>query len=204
MPAAQRLGWGIQTNSSDMPLWIARYSFPLWWELRPRLLKAADLIKIAALESAGAAAVAWMSWNGMRVDIDRWKAQAALQMERRGRSDAELNELIGKTINWASAKAQVLPVLRARGLEIEKTDEDTLTPYVTDPVVSKLLERREAAVLAQTYGEKWLRHIHPDTGRVHPEFLQCNSRAGRMIANHPNLQNIPRHQSIYRTFFRGG
>ena len=101
----------------------------------------------------------------MRVDIERWKAQAALQMERRGRSDAELNELIGKTINWASAKHQVLPVLRDRGLKIERTNEDTLTPYVTDPVVSKLLERREAAVLAQTYGEKWLRHIHPDTGR---------------------------------------
>jgi len=174
--------------------------FPLWWELRPRL-EAADLMRIAALESAGAAAVAWMSWNGMRVDIDRWKAQAALQMERRGRSDAELNELIGKTINWASAKHQVLPVLRDRGLKIERTNEDTLTPYVTDPVVSKLLERREAAVLAQSYGEKWLRHIHPDTGRVHPEFLQCGSRAGRMICNHPNIQNIPRYQAIYRTFF---
>jgi hypothetical protein len=68
--------------------------------------------------------------------------------------DVELNEMAGRTINWASAKAQVLPVLRARGLEIEKTDEDTLTPYVTDPVVSKLLERREAAVLAQTWGGK--------------------------------------------------
>jgi DNA polymerase-1 len=142
-----------------------------------------------------------MSWNGMRVDVDKWKAQAALQMERRGILDAELNALIGKTINWASPKAQVLPLLRDRGLRIENTKEDSLTPYVTDPVVATLLERREAAVLAQTYGERWLRHIHPDTGRVHPEFLQCGSRAGRMICNHPNIQNVPRHQAIYRTFF---
>jgi DNA polymerase-1 len=173
---------------------------PLWAEILPRLQRA-ELVKIAALEGNVAAGVAWMSWNGMKVDRQRWLAQADVQRVRRAALDVELNEMAGRTINWASAKAQVLPVLRARGLAIEKTDEDTLTPYVTDPVVSKLLERREAAVLAQTYGEKWLRHIHPDTGRVHPEFLQCNSRAGRMIANHPNLQNIPRHQSIYRTFF---
>ena len=46
--------------------------------------------------------------------------------------------------------------------------------------------------LISTYGERLLAQIHPETGRIHPDFLQLRTATGRFACNKPNLQNIPR------------
>ena len=56
-----------------------------------------------------------------------------------------------------------------------------------------LLEYREAEKRAGTYGLAWLeKAVHPMPGRVHADYLQLGSRAGRMSCTKPNVQNLPR------------
>jgi DNA polymerase I len=85
-------------------------------------------------------------------------------------------------------------------LPITATNRETLLAHITDEVVIKLFEYRRAANRAQTYGERWLKHSHPATGRVHADYGQLGSRAGRMSCDHPNLQNIPRDPTYRRLF----
>ena len=62
-----------------------------------------------------------------------------------------------------------------------------------------LLDYREAEKRAGTYGLAWLdKALHPVTGRIHADYLQLGSRAGRMSCTKPNIQNLPRTET-YRS-----
>ncbi|MDQ6771399.1 MAG: DNA polymerase [Candidatus Dormibacteraeota bacterium] len=104
-------------------------------------------------------------------------------------------------VNWDSSK-QVLEVLRERDLELTDTDEGTLAAHAErDPMIPTLLEYREAARRTTTYGSDFLALVHPVTGRIHPDWFQLGSEAGRMSCKKPNLQQIPR-ETAYRACFR--
>ena len=51
-----------------------------------------------------------------------------------------------------------------------------------------------------TYGKKMQRHIHPFTGRIHPDFLLAGTDTGRLASRNPNIQNFPR-DSEFRELF---
>ena len=42
-----------------------------------------------------------------------------------------------------------------------------------------------------SFGESILEKINPDTGRLHPDFMQLGADTGRFTCNNPNLQQIP-------------
>jgi DNA polymerase-1 len=127
---------------------------------------------------------------------------------------ATLDALIGQTsgngdgltltaepfVNWQSP-SQVLALLHSRGYSIEHTDSPTLLALANgDPLITHLLDYRDAAKRAGTYGETWLDdHLHPMTGRIHADYLQVGSTAGRMSCARPNIQNLPRSAA-----YRGG
>jgi DNA polymerase I-like protein with 3'-5' exonuclease and polymerase domains len=50
-----------------------------------------------------------------------------------------------------------------------------------------------------TFGRKWLKYVHPITGRVHTNFRQILN-SGRMASSSPNVQQIP--GGIYRDAFK--
>src|SRR5262249_34089704 len=77
---------------------------------------------------------------------------------------------------------QVLAVLQRRGHAITATDSETLAALAeVEPLSPVLLDYREAVKRAGTYGLGWLeKAVHPTTGRVHADYLQLGSRAGRM------------------------
>jgi DNA polymerase-1 len=61
-----------------------------------------------------------------------------------------------------------------------------------------LLDYREAVKRAGTYGEAWLdKALDRVTGRIHADYLQLGSQAGRMSCTRPNVQNLPR-SATYR------
>src|SRR5207253_9714536 len=95
--------------------------------------------------------------------------------------------------NWHSPQ-QVLDLLQDRGHTLTRTDLQTLTALAgADPLIQLLLDYREAEKRAGTYGLAWLdKAVHPLTGRVHADYLQLGSRAGRMSCTKPNIQNLPR------------
>ena len=107
---------------------------------------------------------------------------------------------ISNSINFASAKQvkRILEVLS--GVTLEDTNEKTLIQHKNIPEIAKLLEFREFAKKVSTYGENYLAHVNPQTGRIHCEILQVASDSGRMSAAKPNLLQVPR-EGRYRESF---
>jgi DNA polymerase I len=73
-----------------------------------------------------------------------------------------------------------------------KTDEATLSSLEgKHPIISNILQYREAAKLKSTYIDALPTHIQKKTGRIHTSFHQLMTATGRMASSDPNLQNIP-------------
>lgn len=51
-----------------------------------------------------------------------------------------------------------------------------------------------------TYGKKMQRHIHPLTGRMHPDFLLAGTDTGRLASRNPNIQTFPRDPEFRELF----
>ena len=58
------------------------------------------------------------------------------------------------------------------------------------PVVRQIMEYRQLAKLKSTYCDGLIKVID-DTGRIHSNFNQTETRTGRISSTEPNLQNIP-------------
>jgi DNA polymerase-1 len=76
--------------------------------------------------------------------------------------------------------------------KIKDTNEATLE-LIDHPVISAILDYREAAKQVSTYGtEFYAQHNNPQTGRIHSSFHQLGrTDSGRYASKEPNLQNIP-------------
>ncbi|MFT4551240.1 MAG: DNA polymerase-1 [Verrucomicrobiales bacterium] len=73
-----------------------------------------------------------------------------------------------------------------------KTDETVLQTLAPDhQIVADILDYREATKLKSTYVDALPASVHPQTGRVHTNYMQLVTATGRLASNHPNLQNIP-------------
>lgn len=73
-----------------------------------------------------------------------------------------------------------------------KTDEQTLASLEgKHPIITDILQWREASKLKSTYLDALPRFISPATGRVHTTFHQLAAATGRLASADPNIQNIP-------------
>ena len=211
----------LQTSAWDGPLSLEQLHYaardaaillPLAEALMTGV-QAAGLERTAQVEHACLPAVVWMEQAGVPVDTTRWLDLAHLHTHTTAKYEAELSAaltqagpgvhgLVAQAVNWRSP-TQVLEVLAARGHQVPNTAAETLAPLAdTDPLVALLLAYREAGIRARTFGDAWLsQHLHPLSGRVHADYFQLGSTAGRLSCGHPNMQNIPR-TSAYRRCFR--
>jgi DNA polymerase-1 len=176
-------------------------------QLTPVLQQAladAGLERVAAVEFACVLALAWLEMAGAPIDAQRWRDRAMLAEHQAQALEAELHALLHQSrngcsqlfpegINWRSTP-QVLKLLQHRGHAVPNTASETLGALVdADPVIRALLQWRESDKRARTYGLAWLKkHVHPVTGRVHADYHQLGSVAGRMSCTAPNFQNLPR------------
>jgi DNA polymerase I-like protein with 3'-5' exonuclease and polymerase domains len=166
-------------------------------------LVTAGLAQVAAIECQCVPALAWLEMAGLPLDAQRWRERAMRDDHQAQALDAQLCTLLAQSrngsghlfpeaTNWQSPQ-QVLDLLQHRGHPITSTDSETLTALAdADPLIPVLLDYREAEKRAGTYGTTWLDKPHPLTGRVHADYLQLGSRAGRMSCTKPNIQNLPR------------
>lgn len=169
----------------------------------------ADTLKLGRildLEMAALPYVAWMEYNGVGFDKDAWMlladeadgSQRAIQ-EDMDRVAAEIKGF-PIVVNWKSSK-QVLDLLSAAGVDLGDFQMDTLKAARTKhKLIPLLLEYKKHGKATSTYGENWLDFIHPTKGRVHANWQQLGTRAGRMSCTDPNLQNLPRDRR-YRACF---
>ena len=114
------------------------------------------------------------------------------------------------TINWKSPQ-QVIPLFEDLGLNLEVWDkkEKRLKKSVKEDVVKPQKDKSELIPIyltfskiekeLSTYGDSWVRAIHPITERIHPNFQQIGTDTARMssggnVSNTNeklNMQNLP-------------
>ena len=154
-------------------------------------------------------ALAAMELAGLPFDAACWQERAEADEHEATRLRAELTTLldasrtgsgwlIAEAMNWDS-QPQVLALLHTRGHRVASTEDETLaTLDETDPLIPLLRAYRVAQKTVNTHGGFWCNdYVHPQTGRIHADYLQLGSRAGRMSCTRPNVQGIPR-SAAYR------
>jgi DNA polymerase I-like protein with 3'-5' exonuclease and polymerase domains len=175
----------------------------------------AGLVETTLVEYGALPAIAWLEQTGAPLDGERWLRLAEAAEERRRACERELDEMEPPqqqtlalegleeipSSRWGSP-AQVLKLLEQRGVILPDTGFSTLREHQdADPLIPLLLRHREAAKLCGSFGREFLRFVHPATDRVHAEYFQTGSAAGRMACGRPNLQQVPR-AAAYRACFR--
>lgn len=106
-------------------------------------------------------------------------------------------------INWSSSK-QVITLFEELGLNCTVFDKKTkqkkksadikvIKPQKSkSPIVSPYIRYKKAAIVVNTFGNKFLGLINPVTGRIHANFNQLGTDTGRLSSTDPNLQNLPK------------
>lgn len=114
-------------------------------------------------------------------------------------------------INWTSSQ-QVIPLFEDLGLDLKVLDKKTkhykksVDIKVVEPQSSKsplipiYINFKKAAIIVNTFGQKFLGLINPVTGRIHANFNQLGTDTGRLSSTEPNLQNLP-HDAQTRACF---
>lgn len=175
-------------------------------------LKKLGLEKVFAAEMSCIPATVWLELSGIPIDLTGAKK---LEQEIKEKLEvARLNvltilkeagyrnlDLEGMAAVNLNSPIQLLKVLRAIGLDLASTDESTLSA-LKHPVGKALKEHRKHQKLLNTFLKKLPKHINPATGRIHANFNQYGTLAGRFSCSGPNLQQLPRDKNI-RALFKG-
>jgi DNA polymerase-1 len=84
-----------------------------------------------------------------------------------------------------------------------KSDDATLKKMGQYPFVRMLQDYRSYMVMYGTFGESFIKAVHPKTGRIHPLFHQIGTETGRpaTASDSPvNMLNIPRDKRMRNCF----
>lgn len=173
------------------------------------LLAADGLIKVASIEGAACWGFAEMERAGMPIDVAAWRGLIAEAERDRTAARKTLDQhfapavsfdLFGQsTINYDSEQ-EVLEALAKLGVKVASTRREALLSS-GHPAAVALVEYKEHQKIVSTYGESFLAHVHPRTGRLHSSFKALGAITGRAASSEPNLQNIPA-GSKFRACFR--
>ena len=120
-------------------------------------------------------------------------------MRGRGKERKEVVEFVPYN---PSSIQQTLVLLQSMGLDIDSTDEKTLTHYSDNPFVSDLLGYRKAKKQVSTYGLDFLENVEEDS-RIYTSMNIGLAVTGRDSSSSPNLQNVPSNADRRKCFSAG-
>jgi DNA polymerase-1 len=163
------------------------------FQRQAKLLAQAGLVEVALLEFGIIPAIAQVEVAGLLIDQDKL-ASMEQELERQlVVLEDQLDELVGVNgINFRSP-VQVKRLFAGLGINLESTGTEILTK-VQHPVARAIVEHRKLSKLLSSFVKKLPGHIHPQTGRIHPDFYQTGTEAGRFTCEKPNVQQIPKEQ----------
>jgi DNA polymerase-1 len=160
------------------------------------------LAAAALLEFAIAPAVADMELAGMLLDLGKLRILKKTLEARLAELQARLHELVGEKeptlfgdiskVNFNSP-AQVKEIFAKLGISLESTGIEVLSK-IDHPLARTLVEHRKASKLLSSFIKPLPDHISKHTGRIHPDFYQTGTEAGRFTCEKPNVQQIPKEQ----------
>jgi DNA polymerase I-like protein with 3'-5' exonuclease and polymerase domains len=165
---------------------------------------------VSRIEFGAVASIAEMELAGIKLDVVKWnelentvrrrRDEAALALEAQFPEPEGVLPLegLGPRLNLNSPR-QITEAFRSLGIELADTRVWTLLK-VDHPAARLLLEYRELQKKLGTYLETYPSFVHPKTGRIHANFLQCRVPTGRLACTSPNIQQIP-HEDEFRSCF---
>ena len=160
------------------------------------------------LECLAIGAFGDMEYNGILLDKEKWcaileeekilrdSAQEKMDKIFMPHSDLDLFGIVN--INYDSEE-QLKSALANIGINVDDTSKATLSK-IEHPIGQLIIDYREHQKVVSSYGQGFLEHIHPITGRIHPLFKQIGASSGRTSCTEPNLQNI-KADSRFRSCF---
>jgi DNA polymerase-1 len=179
----------------------ADVTFQLAAKLRPILSKSGMSSVFSEIESPLLPVLVRMEMEGIAIDPSALKDIGVDLQQSIDQLAKSIEAHAGTPFNIASPKqlGQILfdhlklldkPKKTATGQY--KTDEQTLSTLLgIHPIITEILEYREATKLKSTYLDALPNHIAPETGRIHTHYHQLLAATGRLASSDPNLQNIP-------------
>ena len=191
-PDHSRSDWGSMFLDEDQLAYAARdvlhlqaLSNKLWG-----LLESDQLDVVGRLEFDLVRVIVEMEHAGIAVDQDKLR-----EIETKARSSAaEHAGLLRQKLNPPKlnpgSPQQLLEALRAAGIEVENTNEETLKAADDGEIIPLILDYRSAEKLAQQ-AASLLECVKQD-GRIHGRFDPTGTATGRFSSKDPNLQNVGR------------
>jgi len=174
-----------------------------------KIMRQTGLEKISKLECATIPVIASMEMKGIYLDKEKWMELHKKTKEEREVARNNLNKFFDKyyqtdmfgylDINYDSP-LQLKEALHKIGHPVPDTNKDTINE-LPEEIRHPIRRYRQVSKAVTTFGENYLRFIHPKTGRVHSNIFQLHAASGRMSFRTPNLQQIKK-QKEYRNCFR--
>lgn len=148
------------------------------------------LTKVMQIENDLLPVIVGMELAGVPVDV---AALEALAKERK-RMSAEASERVRAAlhIDNPNSPKQLLPALKAAGLNVAASNAEALAPYRDHPVASDTATMRtskQTADVARALAEG--ARVQVD-GRVRPSWWQIGAPTGRMATSSPNVLGLPK------------
>lgn len=155
-------------------------------------------------------ATVWLELSGTPIDVEGLKKLEITTKEKleatrlqvfnilrdAGYKNLDLSGL--PVVNLDSSK-QLKSALWKIGLDVESTDDSTLSG-LDHPVGEALKKYRKYQKLLNTFVEKLPKYINPVTGRIHANFNQYGTLAGRFSCSRPNMQQLPKDNDVRALF----
>ncbi|MGM0431993.1 MAG: DNA polymerase I [Spirochaetota bacterium] len=140
-----------------------------------------------------------MELTGVRLLPERLEEFGREIDTRIGQIEKDIFAEAGYTFNVNSTKQLQELLFEERGLRPVKktktgysTDTSVLEELAkVDVIAQMILEHRGMMKLKNTYIDAFPALIHPETQRIHTNYLQTGTATGRLSSRNPNMQNIP-------------
>jgi DNA polymerase I-like protein with 3'-5' exonuclease and polymerase domains len=160
------------------------------YEIQKKKLADEGLVETALLEFSIVPDLVRIERKGMLLDRDYLRKLEIELNDRRHKTETELKQY--SDIN-SNSPVQVKDVLNDLGFQVKSTGIEVLQT-IAHPFAEKLVEYRKISKEISSFINALPKHIHPVTGRIHPEFFQLGANTGRFTCSKPNLQQIPKEQ----------
>ena len=123
-----------------------------------------------------------IQWTSSKQVIPLFRKLEVLAQEKR-KTTGKVTDSVGE-----KALVTLLDMKHRRDLE-DHVEYEIASPQ---DLVVQYLHYKHYEQLVKTFGEPYLKYVHPITGRIHTNFYQIVS-TGRMSSNKPNVQQLPTH-----------